>query len=208
MSRTIGGSRGGPGGHVPPLDHSKLSLFFSYFCCWCTCLAKLAHRSMNIAGDERMCGKYLSPASESGRFLEMGYEKSLLLPPPPPLNRAGFWRSRKISATTPPPPLNRAGFWRSRKISATTPPPLNRAGFWRSRKISSTTPPPPVSCCAPPRLPAPDPPLLTVLLILLSDVWLNICEWCKTNLRFPDTQHCEELSLTAYLTRLSLPVPN
>ena len=54
---------------------------------------------MNIAGDERMCGKYLSPASESGRFLEMGYEKCLLLPPPP------------------------------------------------------------VSCCAPPRLPAPDPPL-------------------------------------------------
>ena len=31
-----------------------------------------------------MCGKYLSPASESGRFLEMGYEKFLLLPPPPP----------------------------------------------------------------------------------------------------------------------------
>ena len=38
---------------------------------------------MNIAGDERMCGKHLSPASESGRFMEMGYEKFLLLPPPP-----------------------------------------------------------------------------------------------------------------------------
>ena len=38
---------------------------------------------------------------------------------PPPLNRAGFWRSRQI----PPPPLNRDGFCRSRKMSATTPPP-------------------------------------------------------------------------------------
>ena len=47
--------------------------------------------------------------------------------PRPPLNRIGFWRPRKISATTPPPPpLNRIGFWRSRKNSATTPPPLNR----------------------------------------------------------------------------------
>ena len=35
---------------------------------------------MNIAGDERMGCKDLSPASESGRFVEMGYEK-LLLPP-------------------------------------------------------------------------------------------------------------------------------
>ena len=80
--------------------------------------------------------------------------------PPPPLNQAGFRRSRKFFATTPPPPLNRDGFWRSRKTFATTPPPLNRDGFWRSRKISATTPPP-VSCCAPPRPPAPDPPLLT-----------------------------------------------
>ena len=33
-----------------------------------------------------------------------------------------------MTATTPPPPLNRIGFWRSRKNSATTPfpPPLNR----------------------------------------------------------------------------------
>ena len=31
-----------------------------------------------------MCGKDLSPATESGRSLEMGYEKILLLPPPPP----------------------------------------------------------------------------------------------------------------------------
>ena len=27
----IGGSRGGPGGHVPPLDHLKLSIFVSNF---------------------------------------------------------------------------------------------------------------------------------------------------------------------------------
>ena len=31
----------------------------------------------------------------------------LLLPPPPQLNRVGFRRPRKNSATTPPPPLNR-----------------------------------------------------------------------------------------------------
>ena len=63
--------QGGPGGHVPPLDYLKLSVFFELFICWCTCLAKLAYRFMNIAGDERMCGKYLSRASESGRLLEM-----------------------------------------------------------------------------------------------------------------------------------------
>ena len=100
----IGGSRGGPGRHVPPLEHFKWSVLFELFFCWCTCLAKLAYRFTNIAGDERMCGKYLSRASEWGRFLEMRYGKFLLLPPPPtPLNREGFWRSRKISATTPPP---------------------------------------------------------------------------------------------------------
>ena len=38
----IGGSKGGPGGHVPPLDHSKL-IVFSEFCVG-VCLAKLAHR--------------------------------------------------------------------------------------------------------------------------------------------------------------------
>ena len=55
---------------MPPLEHLKyIDLFDEYFC-WCTCLAKLAYRFMNIAGDERMCGKYLSRASESGRFLE------------------------------------------------------------------------------------------------------------------------------------------
>ena len=40
---------------------------------------------MNIAGDERMSGNDLTPASESARFLEMGYEKILLLPPLPPV---------------------------------------------------------------------------------------------------------------------------
>ena len=40
------------------------------------------------------------------------------------------------------PPLNRVGFWGSRKNSATTSPPLNRVGFWGSWKNSATTPPP------------------------------------------------------------------
>ena len=62
--------KGGPGGHVPPLDHLKSIVFFSYFVVG-ERLAKLSYRFMNIAGDERMCGKYLSRASESGRFMEM-----------------------------------------------------------------------------------------------------------------------------------------
>ena len=52
-----------------------------------------------------------------------GPHQRLLLPPP--LNRVGFRRPPKNSATTPPP-LNRVGFRRPRKNSATTPPPLNR----------------------------------------------------------------------------------
>ena len=62
LYNTVGHHRriqGGPGGHVPPLDHLKYIYLFELFCCWCTCLAKLAYRLMNIAGDERMCGKYL-----------------------------------------------------------------------------------------------------------------------------------------------------
>ena len=35
--------------------------------------------------------------------------------PPPPLNRVGLWRSRKILLVPPPPTLNRVDFWRSRK---------------------------------------------------------------------------------------------
>ena len=94
--------QGGLGGTCPPRAF-EIDFFFDEYFCWCTCFAKLAYRFMNIAGDERMCGKYLSRASESGGFLETWYEKILLLPPPPPLNRDDFWRSRKISATTPPP---------------------------------------------------------------------------------------------------------
>ena len=56
--------------HVPPLEHLKEFVCFDEYLSWCTCLAKLAYRLMNIAGDERMCGKYLCRASESGRFLE------------------------------------------------------------------------------------------------------------------------------------------
>ena len=55
---------------MPPLDHLKFSVFCELFFCWCTCFVKLAYGFLNIAGDEGMCGKYLSRASESGRFLE------------------------------------------------------------------------------------------------------------------------------------------
>ena len=65
--------------------------------------------------------------------------KCLLLSPPPLPYRVG-----PVSAD------------QSSKMSATTPL-LNLVGFLRPRQISVTTPLP-VSCCAPPRLPAPDPP--------------------------------------------------
>ena len=65
----IGGSRGAWGARAPPRGF-KIHFFLDEYFCWCTCVAKLAYRLMNIAGDERMCGKYLSRASESGRFLE------------------------------------------------------------------------------------------------------------------------------------------
>ena len=80
---------------------------------------------------------WIRPASgDHGKFM--------LLPPPPPLNRDGFWRPRKISATTPPHPTESG-----RLLEITEnfcyyyppPPPLNRDGFWRSRNISATTPP-------------------------------------------------------------------
>ena len=45
----MGGSRGGPGGHVPPLEHFKYIFCFDEYFCWCTCLAKFAYRLMNIA---------------------------------------------------------------------------------------------------------------------------------------------------------------
>ena len=57
---------------------------------------------------------------------------------------------------------NRAGFWRHGKFLLLPPPPLNRAVFWRQRKFLLLCPPPPVSCCAPPRLPALDPPLMVL----------------------------------------------
>ena len=76
--------------------------------------------------------------------MNMRYEKILVLPPPPPTESGRILEITENFCYYPPPP-----------------PPLNRDGFWRSRQIYATTPPP-VSCCAPPRLPAPDPPLLTV----------------------------------------------
>ena len=70
---------------MPPLEHFKYIYFFDEYFCWCTCLAKLAYRFMNIAGDERMCGKYLSLSRE-----RIGSVSGDVI--------------GKISATTPPPP--------------------------------------------------------------------------------------------------------
>ena len=116
----------------------------------------------NIAGDERICGKYLSRASESGRYLETWYEKFLLLPPPPHWIRPASGDHGKFLLLPPPPtpPLNRDGYWRSRKFSATTPPHWIGTASGDHGKFL-LLPPPPVSCCAPPRLPAPDPPLVS-----------------------------------------------
>ena len=99
-----------------------------------TCFAKLAYRFMNIAGDERMCGKYLS---RDGIGAVSGDEsRKMYATPPPPLNRAGLWRSRNISATTPPqsvvvplldyppdPPMN----------TPVTPEARCHYGFWSAR---------------------------------------------------------------------------
>ena len=77
-------------------------------------------------------------------------------------NRVGLWRcATKNFCYYPPPPLNRDGFWRSRKMSTTTPPPhwIGRASGDHGKFLLL---PPPVSCCAPPRLPAPDPPLVPI----------------------------------------------
>ena len=46
----------------------------------------------------------------------------------------------------PPPPLNLAGLWGSRKISATTPPPLNLApAYGIPKKFCCYPPPPPLN---------------------------------------------------------------
>ena len=50
-----------------------------------------------------MCGKYLSPASESGRFLEMGHEKCLLLPPPPTESGRLLEITENVCYYPPPP---------------------------------------------------------------------------------------------------------
>ena len=96
----------------------------------------------------------------------------------PRANRVGFWRwdvknfcyytesgrlmeiTENVCYYTPHPlTLNRAGLWKPRKISATTPPPPTESGRLLEITENSANTPPPVSCCAPPRLPAPDPPL-------------------------------------------------
>ena len=74
-----------------------------------------------------------APLTENDVF-RSGKRKSMRYYPPPSPNRVGFWRSRKISATTPPP-LNGIVFFRSHRLFEITeklcyypppPPPLNR----------------------------------------------------------------------------------
>ena len=125
----------------------KIELSFWYFNC-CESTKKLKDPFLKV---ESIC--LYVPNVDNFQYKKYSYlicqvyvNIRKCLPLPPPSNRAGFWRSRNISATTPP--LNRAGFRRSRTISATTPltewgrlqeitddfcyypPPLNRFGFY------------------------------------------------------------------------------
>ena len=51
----------------------------------------------NVVGSRRIkFGYYSPPPTESGRLAEMRENyATTVVPPPPPLNRVGFWRSRK-----------------------------------------------------------------------------------------------------------------
>ena len=73
---------------------------------------------------------------------------------------------------------NRVGFWRrDTKNVCYYPPPPTESG--RLLEITENfcyyPPPPPVSCCAPPRLPAPDPPL-QVLIININGSWIMLIQ--------------------------------
>ena len=106
---SIGGSMGGLGGTCPPRPFEIWHFLLSYFFVgvrFRTCVAKLAYRFLNIAGDQRMCGKYskmcatTSPAT--GRFVELGESRKMSATTPPPLNRPGFLI--KITFLLLPPP--------------------------------------------------------------------------------------------------------
>ena len=79
-------------------------------------------QTKNVKGS--INGKFLVLLSPHWIAPAFGCPGKMLVLPPHPLNRVGFWRPRKHCATSPPPPLNRVGFWRPRKNYATTPPPL------------------------------------------------------------------------------------
>ena len=118
-----GGGPGGPG--PPPLENPKNEKEGPP--CWKSQKCKRGHPFWKDNKWKR------APLTENVRYL----------PPPPPLNRAGVWRSRKNSATIPPPHWIATVSGDQRKfLLLPPPPPLNRDGFRRSQKIAATTPPP------------------------------------------------------------------
>ena len=90
-SLAVADSGGGPGGPAPPFGKVKTQK-----------RAPLTENDV-LRSRKREILRYYPPPTESA----FGDNGKFLLLPSPPLNRTGFLRSRKISATTPPPPLNR-----------------------------------------------------------------------------------------------------
>ena len=93
-----GVARGGPGGPWPPQNFRKMFFFCNEF-------RKMSRSGRNVKKCSRM--KVIRV------ILTFCYRKKILplivipknlcyYPPPPPLNLAGLWRSRKIYGTTPP----------------------------------------------------------------------------------------------------------
>ena len=129
----------------------------------------------------------LTPPTESRRRLEMT-EKFCYYPPPTESRR--FPEIREHFCYYPPPPLNRDGFRRSQKISATTPPPTE------SRRLPEITenfcyyPPPPLNLG--------DLALHTKGAPSLGKSW--ICDCCRPTLRrtsLSPSFHLHTLPLTS-----------
>ena len=91
-------------------------------------------------------------------------------------NRVGFcfWRcdTKKFCYYPPPPPprVNRDGFFLEITENFCYYPPPTESGRLLEITENVSYYPPPVSCCAPPRLPAPDPPRG----FIVRFTWINL----------------------------------
>ena len=86
---TSGVARGGQGGHGPPQTFGKCFFFCNEF-------RKISRSGGNVK-------KSFPNEGDLSVLPLIVIPKNFCYYPPPPLNLAGLWRSRKISGTTPPP---------------------------------------------------------------------------------------------------------